>query len=42
MARSRLIEVQLAKLPEQQQAATDQKGPQKKSEPRRDDDRKRP
>jgi serine protease Do len=37
--KEQLIEVRLAKLPEQQQAATDQKGPQKKSNPRRDGDR---
>jgi serine protease Do len=35
--KEQLIEVKLAKLPEQQQAATDPRGPQKKANPRRDD-----
>lgn len=37
--KEQLLEVRLAKLPDQQQAAADPRTPQKKSNPRRDDDR---
>jgi serine protease Do len=40
--KEQLIEVKLAKLPEQQQAATDPRAPQKKANPRRDDRGDRP